>query len=83
VKEQFMKRETQEVEIQSKGRLRPRGYGRFVPLTVFGILTMDLAEEQILEKLLALNLERAASEKKSTGAPKKRSSRAKTAEEFV
>ena len=44
---------------------------------------VDLTDEQILEKLLALNLERATSEKKSTGAPKKRSSRAKSAEEFV
>ena len=35
-----MKRETQDVEIQSKGRLRSRGYGRFLPFAVFGILVL-------------------------------------------
>jgi hypothetical protein len=44
---------------------------------------VDLTDEQILEKLLALNLERAAAEKKSTAAPKKRPSRAKSAEELI
>ena len=44
---------------------------------------VDLSDEQILEKLLALNLERAAAEKKSAVAPKKRSSRARTAEEMI
>jgi type II restriction/modification system DNA methylase subunit YeeA len=45
----------------------------------FGV---DLTDEQILEKLLALNLERAAAEKKSS-APKRRASRAKSAEELI
>ena len=44
---------------------------------------VDLTDEQILEKLLALNLERAAGEKKSAAAPKKRSSRARAAEEMI
>jgi hypothetical protein len=44
---------------------------------------VELTDEQILEKLLALNLERAAAEKKSAAAPKKRSSRARTAEEMI
>jgi type II restriction/modification system DNA methylase subunit YeeA len=44
---------------------------------------VDLSDEQILEKLLALNLERAAAETKSSTAPKKRSSRARTAEEMI
>jgi CBS domain containing-hemolysin-like protein len=35
-----MKRETQIVEIQSKGRLRPRGYRRFLPLMAFGVLAL-------------------------------------------
>ena len=44
---------------------------------------VDLTDEQILEKLLALNMERAAAEKKSVGAPKKRSSRARCGEEMI
>jgi type II restriction/modification system DNA methylase subunit YeeA len=44
---------------------------------------VDLTDEQILEKLLALNLERAALEKKSATAPKKRSSRGRTVEEMI
>jgi hypothetical protein len=44
---------------------------------------VDLSDEQILEKLLALNLERAAAEEKSAAAPKKRASRTKSEEEFV
>jgi type II restriction/modification system DNA methylase subunit YeeA len=44
---------------------------------------VDLTDEQILERLLFLNLERAAGEQKSSGAPKKRSSRARTAEEMI
>jgi type II restriction/modification system DNA methylase subunit YeeA len=44
---------------------------------------VDLSDEQILERLLALNLERAAAEKKSAGAPKKRPSRAKSQEELI
>jgi type II restriction/modification system DNA methylase subunit YeeA len=44
---------------------------------------VDLTDEQILEKLLALNLERAAAEQKSTTAPKKRTSRQKTAQELI
>jgi hypothetical protein len=43
----------------------------------------EQVNEQILERLLALNLERAAAEKKTAGAPKKRSSRARTAEEMI
>jgi CBS domain containing-hemolysin-like protein len=35
-----MKRETQNVENQSKGRLRPRGYRRFLPLAAFGVLAL-------------------------------------------
>lgn len=40
-------------------------------------------DEEILERLLALNLERTAAEKKSAAAPKKRGSRARTADEMV
>jgi hypothetical protein len=43
----------------------------------------DLTDEQILEKLLALNQERAAAEKKKSAEPKKRASRAKLDEELV
>ncbi len=43
----------------------------------------SLSDEQILEKLLALNLERVAAEKKSAAAPKKRGSRARSAEEMI
>ena len=44
---------------------------------------VDLTDEQILEKLLALNLKRAAAEKKSAAAPKKRTSRARAEEEMI
>jgi len=44
---------------------------------------VDLSDEQILEKLLALNLERAAAEKKSAAVPKKRGSRTRTADEMI
>jgi hypothetical protein len=44
---------------------------------------VDLTDEQILERLLALNLERAAAEKRLAGAPKKRASRAKSQEELI
>jgi type II restriction/modification system DNA methylase subunit YeeA len=44
---------------------------------------VDLTDEQILEKLLALNLKRAAAEKKKLTEPKKRASRAKSAEELI
>ena len=44
---------------------------------------VDLTDEQVLEKLLALNLKRAAAEKKSAAAPKKRASRVKTEEELI
>ena len=43
----------------------------------------DLSDEQILEKLLALNLERAAAEKAQAAAPKKRSTRTKSADEML
>jgi type II restriction/modification system DNA methylase subunit YeeA len=45
--------------------------------------SLDLTDEQILEHLLALNLERAAAEKKSAGAPKNRASRTKLEEELI
>jgi hypothetical protein len=44
---------------------------------------VDLTDEQILERLLALNLERAAAEKTSSATPKKRASRAKSDEELI
>jgi hypothetical protein len=44
---------------------------------------IDVTDEQILEKLLALNLQRAAAEKKSSAAPKTRISRAKSEDELV
>jgi len=44
---------------------------------------VDLTDEQILEKLLALNLERAAAEKKSAASPKKRSSRSRAPDEML
>jgi hypothetical protein len=44
---------------------------------------VDLTEEQLLEKLLSLNLARAAGEKKSAAAPKKRTSRVRTVEEMI
>lgn len=44
---------------------------------------VDLTGEQILEKLLALNHERAAAEKKSFTAPPKRTSRSRSAEEML
>jgi type II restriction/modification system DNA methylase subunit YeeA len=44
----------------------------------------DLSDEEILERLLALNLERAAEEKRATKATsRKRSSRARTADEMI
>ena len=44
----------------------------------------DLSDEEILERLLALNLERAAEEKRATNATsRKRSSRARTADEMI
>ena len=43
----------------------------------------DLTDEQILEKLLALNLERAAEEAKSAKVKKPKASRAKTADELI
>jgi type II restriction/modification system DNA methylase subunit YeeA len=43
----------------------------------------NLTAEQILEKLLALNLERAAAERKSAAAPKKHTSRARTSKEMI
>ena len=50
--------------------------------TAYGF-DLDLTDEQILEKLLALNQERAAAETKSFAAPKKRASRAKSEEELI
>lgn len=44
---------------------------------------VDLTDEQILERLLALNLERAAAEKKSATTPKKRGSRTRAADEMI
>jgi hypothetical protein len=44
---------------------------------------VDLTDEQILENLLALNLQRSAAEKKSAAAPKKRTSRSRTSEEMI
>lgn len=45
---------------------------------------VDLTDEQILERLLALNLERAAEEdREKKVVRRKSSSRAKTAEEFI
>ena len=44
---------------------------------------VDLSDEQILEKLLALNLEQAAAEKKALLPPRKRVSRVRTAEEMI
>jgi len=44
---------------------------------------VDLSDEQIVEKLLALNQKRAAAEKKSAAAPKKRALRAKLDEELI
>jgi type II restriction/modification system DNA methylase subunit YeeA len=44
---------------------------------------VDLTDGQILEALLALNLERAAAEKKSSAVPKKRASRVKLEEELI
>jgi hypothetical protein len=43
----------------------------------------DLTDEQILEKLLALNLERAAEEAKAAKAKKPRTSRLKHADELI
>ncbi|MBL9201523.1 MAG: hypothetical protein JNL39_13525, partial [Opitutaceae bacterium] len=44
----------------------------------------DLRDEQILERLLALNLQRAAAEAKSTAAPKSRKAqREKHADELI
>lgn len=44
----------------------------------------DLSDEEILQRLLALNLERAAEEKRATTATsRKRSSRTKTADEMI
>jgi hypothetical protein len=52
----------------------------------FTTLLKDLerqVDEEILSRLLALNLERAAAEKVAATAPKKRTSRARTAEEML
>ena len=44
----------------------------------------DLTDEQILERLLALNLERAAEEAKAQGSPKRKSAqRGKTEHELI
>jgi alanyl-tRNA synthetase len=43
----------------------------------------DLTNEQILEKLLALNLERAAAEAKTAKVKKPKTSRAKAADEMI
>jgi hypothetical protein len=43
----------------------------------------DLSDEQILEKLLALNLERAAEEAKATKAKKPKAQRAKATDELI
>jgi len=43
----------------------------------------DLADEQILERLLALNLERAEEEAKATGKSKRKTQREKQAGEMV
>lgn len=44
----------------------------------------NLSDEEILERLLALNLERAAEEKRAAKATsRKRSSRTKTADEMI
>jgi hypothetical protein len=43
----------------------------------------DLTDEQILEKLLALNLERAAEEAKAAKMPKPKAQRTKQADELV
>src|SRR5581483_9948075 len=43
----------------------------------------DLTDEQILERLLALNLERAAAEAKSAAVPKPKSSRGKREDELI
>jgi hypothetical protein len=40
VKEELMKRKAQDVEIQSKGRLRHRRYGHFVPFIAFAFLAL-------------------------------------------
>src|SRR5205085_718086 len=44
---------------------------------------VGLSEEQILEKLLPLNLGRTGAEKKKSAEPKKRVSRERTAEEMI
>ena len=43
----------------------------------------DLTDEQILEKLLALNLERAAEESKAASLKKPKTSRSKHADELI
>jgi hypothetical protein len=48
-----------------------------------GQATVDLTDEQILEKLLALNLERAAEEAKAAKVKKPKAQRAKLADELV
>ncbi|MBE0545673.1 MAG: class I SAM-dependent DNA methyltransferase [Verrucomicrobia bacterium] len=48
-----------------------------------GQATTDLSDEQILEKLLALNLERAAEEAKTAKIKKPKAQRAKLAEEMI
>lgn len=50
--------------------------------TAYGFAA-DLSDEQILEKLLALNLKRSAAEKKSANASKKRMSREKSDQELI
>jgi alanyl-tRNA synthetase len=44
---------------------------------------VDLTDEQILEKLLALNLERAAEETKAASVKKSKAQRTKRADELV
>ncbi len=48
-----------------------------------GQATVDLTDEQILERLLALNLERAAEEAKAAKQKKPKAQRAKSADEMV
>jgi hypothetical protein len=48
-----------------------------------GQATVDLTDEQILERLLALNLERAAEEAKAAKVKKPKSSRGKREDEMI
>ena len=52
-------------------------------LELLRVLAADLTDEQILERLLALNLERAAEEEKASGIKAKRSNRAKADDEMI